>query len=439
MLIQILQFVLGLSLLVVLHELGHLIPAIAFKTRVEKFYLFFDPWFSLFKTKIRGTEVGIGWLPLGGYVKISGMVDESMDKDQMRSEPKPYEFRSKPAWQRLIILLGGVTVNVITAIVIYTGMMAYYGETYVATEDLKGGVMVNELGRSFGLANGDVVMSINGELPRRFSDISIEILLGEGGDVVVDRSGQLITLPITNAFIAEILEAETPIMAPRMPYLVKGFTEASLADEAGLAVGDRLVALNGQSMHYVDEYFAAIPTHPGESIELSFIRGDDQFEVMVPVSDSGQIGVFREDDPKAIFPITTKTYSGFAAVGAGWNKTTSTLSSYARQVKLMVTPETGAHKKAGGFITILNQYPSTWDWQAFWGFTAFFSLALAFLNILPIPALDGGHAMFVIYEMIAGKPASTKVMEGAQMAGFFLLMALLLLVNGNDVMRLFGN
>ena len=439
MIIQILQFVLGLSLLVVLHELGHFIPAVAFKTRVEKFYLFFDPWFSLFKTKIRGTEVGIGWLPLGGYVKISGMVDESMDNEQMLQEPKPYEFRSKPAWQRLIILLGGVTVNVITSIIIYTGMMAYYGETYVATEDLKGGIMVNELGQSFGLANGDVVMLVNGERPRRFRDIGIEILLGEGGDVVVDRSGQLITLPITNAFIAQALEAESPIMAPRMPYIVKGFTEASFADEAGLKVGDRLIALNGQSMLYVDEYFAVIPSHHGESIELAFMRGDDMLEVMVPVSDSGQIGVFREDDPKAIFPITTKTYSGMAAIGAGWNKTTSTLSSYARQVKLMATPETGAHKKAGGFITIFQQYPSTWDWQAFWGFTAFFSLALAFLNILPIPALDGGHAMFVIYVMVAGKPASTKVMEGAQMVGFFILMGLLLLVNGNDVMRLFGS
>tara|TARA_B100000768_G_scaffold142261_1_gene134106 strand:+ start:771 stop:2087 length:1317 start_codon:yes stop_codon:yes gene_type:complete len=437
MIIQILQFILGLSLLVVLHELGHFIPAIAFKTRVEKFYLFFDPWFSLVKTKIRGTEVGIGWLPLGGYVKISGMVDESMDKDQMSKPPEPHEFRSKPAWQRLIILLGGVTVNFIVAIVIYSGMMAYYGDTYVSNESLKDGIWVNELGRELGLETGDRIIAIDGNNLDRFSDISIEMLLGSGSMMQISRENKIITLPITTDFVAKAIESKAPWMTPRIPYFVKDFVEGSPAEKAGILPGDKIISLNGQSMPYFDQYISEIPNFAGEEVTIGVLRADSKLSYTFNIGDNGQMGVYYKRNLSELFPLTTVKYSGFGAVKEGWNQGVTKLGFYIRQVKLIFQPETGAYKEAGGFIAILQQYPTEWDWHHFWSFTAFLSLALGFLNILPIPALDGGHVVFVLIEMITGKVPSTKVMETAQMIGFFLLFGLFLLVNGNDVFKLF--
>jgi regulator of sigma E protease len=436
MIIQILQFILGLSLLIVLHELGHFIPAIAFKTRVEKFYLFFDPWFSLVKTKIRGTEVGIGWLPLGGYVKIAGMVDESMDKDQMSKPPEPYEFRSKPAWQRLIILLGGVTVNFIVAIVIYSGMMAYYGDTYVSNESLKDGIWVNELGRELGLETGDRIIAIDGNKFDRFSDISIEMLLGSGSTMQISRENKIITLPITTDFVAKAIESKAPWMTPRIPYFVKAFVEGSPAEKAGILPGDKIISLNGQSMSYFDQYISEIPNFAGEEVTIGVLRADSKLSYTFSIGDNGQMGVYYKRNLSELFPLTTVKYSGFGAIEEGWNQGVTKLGFYIRQVKLIFTPETGAYKEAGGFIAIFQQYPTGWDWQYFWGFTAFLSLALGFLNILPIPALDGGHVVFVLIEMITGKALSTKVMENAQMIGFYLLFGLFLLVNGNDVYKL---
>ena len=435
MIIQILQFVLSLSLLVVLHELGHFLPAIAFKTRVEKFYLFFDPWFSLVKTKIWGTEVGIGWLPLGGYVKISGMVDESMDSEQVQQPAQPWEFRAKPAWQRLIILLGGVTVNFILAIVIYAGMMAYYGDTYIANDSLKGGVWVNHLGEELGLKTGDKIIAVDGKTLKRFSDVNIEILLGSGNDVTVERNGELMQLPITAAFVKSAIESQGPWMFPRAAYVVRDFMEGSPAQAAGLELGDKIMGLNGHAMPYFDQYMDSIPAYAGKQITLAFERDNTPMKITFSVSDSGRMGVWRQDDLAILFPLTTVKYSGLAAVGEGWNQATSKLVFYVRQVRLMFQPETGAYKEAGGFITIMKQYPTEWDWERFWGFTAFLSLALGFLNVLPIPALDGGHATFVIIEMVTGKTPSTRVMEVAQMVGFFLLLGLLLLVNGNDILK----
>ena len=437
MIIQILQFILGLSLLIVLHELGHFIPAIAFKTRVEKFYLFFDPWFSLVKTKIRGTEVGIGWLPLGGYVKISGMVDESMDKDQMSKPPKPYEFRSKPAWQRLIILSGGVTVNFIVAIIIYSGMMAYYGDTYVSNNSLKDGIWVNQLGQDLGLETGDRIVSIGGNEIDRFSEISIEMLLGAGSEMLVNRNNEIINIPITTEFVAEAIKSKSPWMTPRIPYFVKGFTDDSPAEIAGLVPGDKIISFNGASMLYFDQYITEIPKYANEEITLGVQRSDSVLFFNFTVAENGQMGVYYNNDLSKMFPLKTIKYSGFGAVKQGWNEAVSKLSFYVRQVKLIVQPKTGAFKEAGGFITIFQQYPSDWDWQYFWGFTAFLSIALGFLNILPIPALDGGHIVFVIIEMITGKAPPTKVMEVAQMIGFFILLSLFILANGNDIYKLF--
>ena len=308
MIIQILQFILGLSLLIVLHELGHFIPAIAFKTRVEKFYLFFDPWFSLVKTKIRGTEVGIGWLPLGGYVKISGMVDESMDKDQMSKPPEPYEFRSKPAWQRLIILLGGVTVNFIVAIVIYSGMMAYYGDTYVSNKSLKDGIWVNELGRELGLETGDRIIAIDGNNLDRFSDISIEMLLGSGSTMQISRENKIITLPITTDFVAKAIESKAPWMTPRIPYFVKAFVEESPAEKAGILPGDKIISLNGQSMPYFDQYISEIPNFAGEEVTIGVLRADTKLSYTFSIGDNGQMGVYYKRNLSELFPLTTVKY-----------------------------------------------------------------------------------------------------------------------------------
>ena len=438
MLIQISQFILGLSLLVVLHELGHFIPAVAFRTRVEKFYLFFNPWFSLFKTNIRGTEVGIGWLPLGGYVKIAGMVDESMDTEGLAEEPKPYEYRSKKPWQRLIIILGGVTVNFIVAVVIYAGMGAYYGEKYVDTADLKGGVWATEVAQSMGMKSGDVPVAVGGREIARFDEVSVEMLLGSGSSLTVLRDGERVDLPITQAFVAKAIEEKAPWMFPRVPYVVKEFAAGSPAEDAGMAKGDALVALNGESLTYFDEYLERIPGLAGQEVTITVDRAGERLDLPVTVSDEGKIGVYYQDNLAAFFPVKTETHSGVSALPYGWSRAVSTLSSYARQIKLMFQPETGAYKEAGGFLTILKQYPSTWDWEHFWGFTAFLSLALAFLNVLPIPALDGGHAVFAIIEWVTGRAPSTRVMEVAQMIGFFLLLALFVLANGNDLFKALG-
>lgn len=440
---QVLQFLIGLSLLVVLHELGHFLPAIWFKTRVEKFYLFFNPWFSLFKTKIRGTEVGIGWLPLGGFVKISGMVDESMDTEQMKKPPQPWEFRSKPGWQRLIILLGGVTVNVITAIVIYAGMMSYYGETYVASEDVMArGVLVSDAGEAMGLQDRDQILSIGGLLPNKFMEINKEILHGIGQTMVVKRGDSMFNIEISSQHIAGMIDEGKAMVTPRPYFIATEFTEESLAEDAGMQVGDFIVNAAGVEDVDLFELLDIIPAYAGDTLAVDVRREGALVALAIPVNDSGKIGVDFIRDEAQLFPETTMKYSGLAAVSAGWNKAFGRLSDYSSDVGLMLTPETGAAKKAGGFLTILTQFPEEWNWEAFWGFTAFLSLALAFLNVLPIPALDGGHALFVIIEMITGRAPSTRFMEIAQMIGFLILVALLLLVNGNDVGRLlasFGN
>ena len=438
MIIQISQFILGLSLLVVLHELGHFIPAIAFRTRVEKFYLFFNPWFSLFKTNIRGTEVGIGWLPLGGYVKIAGMVDESMDTDGLKEEPKPYEYRSKKPWQRLIIIMGGVTVNFLVAVIIYAGMGSYYGEKYVDTADLKGGVWATEVAQIMGIKSGDVPVAVGGREIARFDEVSVEMLLNAGSNLTVLREGERVDLPITSEFIAKAIAEKAPWMFPRVPYVVKEFAPGSPAEKSGMQKGDALVALNGEELVYFDEYLDRIPNLSGTEVTVTVERGGQRLDLPLRVSDEGKMGVYYQDNLAAFFPVKTEQHGGFEALTYGWSRAVSTLSSYARQIKLIFQPETGAYKEAGGFLTILKQYPSTWDWEHFWGFTAFLSLALAFLNALPIPALDGGHAVFAIIEWVTGRAPSTRVMEVAQMIGFFLLLTLIVLANGNDLLKALG-
>jgi len=434
-LVKAAQFFLSLSILIVLHELGHFIPAKIFKTRVEKFYLFFDPWFSLFKKKIKGTEYGIGWLPLGGYVKIAGMIDESMDTEQMKQPPQPWEFRSKPAWQRLIIMIGGVTVNVILAIVIYAGTLAYWGEEYLPTENVKFGISVNEVGRQVGFQNGDKIVSVDGQTISNFAKVPLEIILG-AERVQVMRNGSLETIIITDEDIKNIITAPG-FMSPRIPYIVGQFAENSAAEAAGLLLDDQVVAFNGKKLMYFDEYVDSIPEYAGKTIALTVLRGGMPVNVNIDVPESGRIGVYPGQDPKW-FKTETRTYSIAEAIPGGWRKSKETLSNYIRQFKIIFNPDTEAYKSVGGFITIGSQFPSTWDWMFFWNFTAFLSIMLAFLNILPIPALDGGHVVFVLWEMLTGKKPPEKVLEYAQMVGFIILLGLLFFANGQDILRLFN-
>ncbi len=436
--IQASQFLLSLSLLIVLHEFGHFIPAKLFNTRVEKFYLFFDPYFSLFKKKIGGTEYGIGWLPLGGYVKISGMVDESMDKEQLKEEPKPWEFRSKPAWQRLIIMVGGVTVNVILAIVIYAGMMMYYGENVLPLEGIKDGLMVDDNGKAIGLQDGDLVIAVDGEKIEHFSEIPKEILLSEK-TISILRDGKTIDLDVSDDHKKLLLEDQTPIVGLRFPYIVGGFTDTSIAEPAGLKVGDSIVSFNGAAIKYYDQYLDSIPKYAGRELSFGLYRDGDFQTVSMMVPKHGKIGVYPGGkSPASYYPVENIKYGFFTSIPAGLSKASSVLNDYIRQFRLIFNPDTEAYKQVGGFIAIGSQFDTEWNWERFWSFTAFLSIMLAFLNILPIPALDGGHVVFVLWEMVSGRKPSDKVLEYAQVAGFVILLSLIVLANGNDILKLFN-
>ncbi len=436
--IQASQLLLSLSLLIVLHELGHFIPAKLFKTKVEKFYLFFDYRFSLFKKKVGETVYGIGWIPLGGYVKIAGMIDESMDTDQMKEEPKPWEFRSKPAWQRLIIMVGGVTVNVILAVVIYIGVLMYYGEAYVPVESIKNGLAVSESGKVLGLESGDKVIAVDGKNITRFSEINAELLLSED-EIEIERDGQRISLPVNEEDKKIIIEREDRMVELRIPFVIGMVLDSSAAKEAGLQLEDSLVSLNGKSFQFHDQFFDQIPSYSGKSLTIGFYREGDYMETTAMVPESGKLG-FAPGVKRSRSDWYEKAYEEYGlweAIPAGWNKAVDQLNSYVRQLKLIFNPATGAYTKVGGVITIGSIFPKVWVWQAFWEITAFLSIMLAFLNILPIPALDGGHVVFVLIEMITGRKPSDKVMETAQMIGFFILLALIVLANGNDILGLF--
>lgn len=434
--IQISQFVLSLSILIILHELGHFLPAKWFGVRVDKFYLFFDAGFSLFKKKIGETEYGVGWLPLGGYVKLNGMVDESMDLEHLQQEPQPHEFRSKPAWQRLIIMVGGVTVNVLLAFVIYAGMLAYWGEEYLPNKNATYGIMVDSTAEAMGLRNGDHVVSINNKPVDNFMSIPLEILLGESGSIRVLRNGEEVDITYNASQIGDLIKSKSQLVTPRFPYVAGEFTDSSSAAAAGMQVGDSVVALNGEPLRFFDEYLEALPKYKGDTVQLTVRNTSGTRELAVAVPTSGKVGVYPVN-PLMFLETEQKEYGFFEAIPAGVAKSVKVFGDYIRQFKLILNPETGAYKEVGGFIMIANQFDSVWNWQKFWSFTAFLSIMLAFLNILPIPALDGGHVVFTLWEMITGKPAPQKVLEYAQIAGFVILLGLILVVNGNDVLKLF--
>ena len=439
MLIQIAQFLLGLSILIVLHEFGHYLPARWFDVRVSKFYLFFDYKFSLIKKKIGETEWGIGWIPLGGYVKIEGMVDESMDTENLSEEPEEWEFRAKPAWQRLIILTGGVIMNFLTAYFIYVFLLMSYGKDYLPNESLVHGIWTNETGKEMGLADGDKILRIGDFIPESYSETAMEILLSEGEDIVVDRNGEEVKVPITTAALTDIVANKSlmGIIRPRMPYVVGGFTEESVGKAAGMEPGDSLVALNGQMLIFFDEYVNAIPDLAGEEVALTYFRNGKADTLQLTVPEDGKIGVYNTGEVFKYYEIKNKPYTFAQALGGGFEEVGNKLSGYIRQFRLIFNFETKAYKEVGGFLMILQQYDSSWNWRGFWEFTAFLSIMLGFLNILPIPALDGGHVVFTLVEMVTGRKPSIKVLEYAQMIGFFLLLALLIFANGQDILRTF--
>ena len=434
-LIKAAQFFLSLSILIVLHELGHFIPAKLFKTRVEKFYLFFDPYFSLFKKKIGGTEYGIGWLPLGGYVKIAGMIDESMDKEQMDQPAQPWEFRSKPAWQRLIIMIGGVAVNLILAVVIYAGMLYAWGEQYIPTSEInKYGIVADSVAQDLGIETGDKIIKIGGNEINMFKQVPIEIILSD--DMDVERNGKPVHITF-DAKAKEQLIKTAGFITPRLPYFIGGFSDDSEAKIAGLQVGDQVVGFNGEKMEFFDQYKTIIPQSIGDTITLSVLRSEALMDFKILVPESGYIGVTLDGNYSKYYDVKTLEYGLLESIPEGAVKANDMLVSYIRQFKLILNPDTGAYKSVGGFMAIGKQFSPTWDWQRFWSFTAFLSIMLAFLNILPIPALDGGHVVFVLWEMISGKKPSEKVLEYAQIVGFVILMSLVILANGNDILKTF--
>jgi len=439
MLIQIAQFLLGLSLLIVLHEFGHFLPARAFGVKVSKFYLFFDYKFSLFKKKIGETEWGIGWIPLGGYVKIEGMVDESMDTDNLSEEPEEWEFRAKPAWQRIIILTGGVIMNFITAYFIYVFLLMNYGKDYLPNDALVHGIWTNERGIEMGLENGDKVLRIGDVQPESYSESALEILLSGGSDLIIEREGKEVIIPIRDEDIEDMVKNKSFIglIKPRMPYVVGWFSEQSLGESLGMQIGDSITSLNGQPMIFFDEYQRTLPEYAGQEIALSYYRDGAVDTLRLRVPESGKIGVGNTSEVFKYYTIKNKKYTFAEALSGGFDEVGSKLDGYVRQFKLIFNPKTEAYKEVGGFLTILKQYDSAWNWRHFWEFTAFLSIMLGFLNILPIPALDGGHVIFTAIEWITGRKPSIKVLEYAQMIGFFILLALLIFANGNDVIKTF--
>lgn len=432
-----LQLILSLSLLIILHEAGHFIPARLFKTRVEKFYLFFDPYFSLFKKKVGETEYGIGWLPLGGYVKISGMIDESMDKEQLAKPAEKWEFRAKPAWQRLIIMVGGVVVNILIGIIIYAGIVWHSGEDVLPVRNAKYGVHVHPILKSHGLQDGDIILSLDGKEVSNYHEINKRLVLDAPRNITVDRNGEQISFSLPEDIGQVLIDSNVRggAFSLRVPYIIDSLATGMPAASSGLMAGDQVIAVNDVSSNFFRDIAAEIRKHPGDSITLFIKRGEQELSYRIQVNAEGAIGVYSQT-PENFFEYKRVEYGFFASIPAGISLAWETLTDYGSQLRFLFS-KSGA-TQMGGFVTFAKLFPPQWDWLIFWERTAFISLVLAFMNILPIPALDGGHVMFLTWEMITGKAVHQRVLEIAQMVGMFLLLGLLLYANGMDIVRLFS-
>ena len=440
--IKILQLITSLSLLIVLHELGHFLPARWFRTRVEKFYLFFDPYFSLIKKKIGETEYGIGWIPLAGYVKISGMIDESMDKEQMAGPPQPWEFRSKPAWQRLIIMLGGVTVNFILGFFIFGMMLFAWGREYLPAENVKYGIAVDSLGRSLGLEDGDRILKI-GDLPfNEFSDRTVvkEILIHNAPSITVEREGREVSLAVPEGSAAQLASSSNKgkaLFSVRIPFIADTVVVGSPAAEGGMLADDQIISVDGIPTPFYHNFKQVIADKADQDVQIGVLRGMDTVLLDIRTNAQAMIGVgpYYYDH---FFQFETQEYSLFQALPAGVVKGWDFLASQIKAFGQMFRGKINASDSLGGFITIYDMFPAVWDWHDFWNMTAILSLILAFMNLLPIPALDGGHVIFLLWEVVTRRKVSDKVMEYATLAGFILVIGLVLYANGLDLFRLFN-
>ena len=433
------QFILSFSILVVLHELGHFIPARLFKARVEKFYLFFNPGFSLWKKKIGETEYGIGWIPFGGYVKISGMIDESMDKEQLNNAPEPWELRSKPAYQRLIVMLGGVIVNVILAIVIFIGITWHWGEEYLPAKNVTYGVHASELAKSIGIKEGDIILSLDNKELKNFDALESKLVLENPKTIQVQRGDSIVALnvPATLSTSLAKIKKTVSFVMPRFPVIVDSVGKTAVTmDGSHFQKGDTLLMINNLSVQYRYE-FEDLKKKLADSIVLvTAKRGNDTIKVKALVSGSGQLGLFLKL-PFNIFTTVHTDYTFAESISVGTNRCFTTLDNYVQGIKQIFTGKVNPNDSLGSLISIGNTFSAQWDWYKFWTLTAVFSIILAFMNVLPIPALDGGHALFILFEMITGRKPSDKFMEYAQIVGMIIMFGLMFYALGLDVWRLF--
>ena len=441
-LIKAAQLILSLSLLVILHEFGHFAFARFFKTRVEKFYLFFDPWFSLFKMKKGETEYGIGWLPLGGYVKISGMIDESMDREAMKQPAQSWEFRSKPAYQRLLIMIGGVLMNFIFAFIIYIGVLYVWGTTYLTSDSLKYGITVSEAGEQIGLRDGDKILSVDQHYINDFYKIIPTVVLDKASTIQVLRDGQKVDVAITDEDLALLIKSKE-VIAARIPFdcKVAKLVKDSPAASAGFEKGDAFVSVDGQKFDFYDQFRNYLKKHKSQEVNVQIIRNGQPLKLPVTVSEEGTIGFYTEfaDHVTDFLKYETVRYNFAESIPAGVKRGITTVQDYLKQFKLIFSPKTKAYESLGGFIAIGNIFPATWDWFSFWNMTAFLSIILGVMNLLPIPALDGGHVMFLLFEMVTGRKPGEKFLEYAQITGMVLLLVLVLYANANDIIKLFNS
>ena len=441
-LMKILQVILALSLLVVVHEFGHYLWARIFKIKVEKFYLFFDPFFSLFKYKPKNsdTEFGIGWIPFGGYCKIAGMIDESMDKEQLAKPAEPWEFRSKPAWQRIFVMAGGVLNNFILAILIYWGVLYVWGEQYIKNQDVDTGVYVSELGKEIGFRNGDRIISFNGGEPiERFEDVVITLIRTQATYATVLRGEDTVTVEIDPSYIPTILSSlkSGRLFEYGIPFTIAEVPQDSPNAASGLMQGDRIVAINNSGSGMLMEVMESLQSFKNDSVVATVARGNELLYVPLSVDSLGRIGVIVNNNVSDFYKTTRSNYSFFGALPAGIERAVVTVKNYWQELKLIFTPKTEAYKSVGSFIAIGKIFPDTWNWKIFWSITAFLSIMLAVLNLLPIPALDGGHILFTLYELITGRKPSERVLEIAQIVGMVILFGIMVLAFGNDIAGLF--
>ena len=442
-LIKVIQFFLSLSLIIVLHELGHFIPAKLFKVRIEKFYLFFDIKYSLFKKKIGDTVYGIGWLPLGGYVKMSGIMDESMDKEQMEKPPQPWEYRSKPVWQRLIIILGGVTVNFILSLIIFIGMAYNYGSVEIPLNSIQGGVLItNPIFTEIGFKTGDKIIEADGKQIMTYPDLRKSIIGTE--TYTVDRDGELIEINMPFDFLGQLsISNDNSTFELRAPYIIQSVSDTSLNKNYDLQQGDIIVSINDQEIKYFDQSIPILDANRNQTVDVEISRNNVTYNKMLNVDADGKLGLYtgasRIDMANlGYLELVNKSYSFAESIIKGSQNFISFFDSYLDQIAAIFNPSPGAYKGLGGFIAIGNIFPGTWDWQNFWGVTAFLSIMLGVINVLPIPLLDGGHAVFLIYEMITGRKPSDKFIETVSIAGLAILLLLVIYANGNDIYKLFN-